>query len=254
MITSARSWSRPNNFENWRLVFISTASLITENKSAMDYAFNHYKAIIPDQISSKGEMREELHRTKSLSYSLFALNPMLQTAEIARHQGVNLYDYQTTSGKGLKLALDYYAPYALAPAKWPRQQIAPVKKNDNMAMWELAYSYWQKPAYLKVINHWKRPLEEIRIMGWTSLTHANMFQLAQTPLPSTSTTPLIFTPTSSPSTCIGDTNADNLISSFNQWGNHCSNNCTIDINNDTFVGVADSLKILKLQGVCGQLY
>ncbi|MGB7444378.1 MAG: alginate lyase family protein [Coleofasciculaceae cyanobacterium] len=173
---SAQYWSRTNNFENWRVNFIASAGSLIKNESLLNYAFARYKELIPIQMDEQGKMKKEIGRTKSLFYSLYAINAMTQVAEIARHYDVNLYDY-TNESRGLKLAVDYYAPYAANPDSWDKEQIAPLKETDSVALYELAYSYWQEPAYLKVINYWGRPMIEKRILGDVSLTHANSFEL-----------------------------------------------------------------------------
>ncbi|NJD51868.1 MAG: alginate lyase family protein [Candidatus Methanoperedens sp.] len=171
ILEDAKNWSAENNFENWRLVFISSASVITEDSESMTYAFDQWKAIISSQMDLNGSMIKETGRTNSLSYSLYAINAMIQTAEIARHYGVDLYDYRLEDGRGLEKALDFHAPYAADPSKWPYQQIT-AYAGDNAALYELAYSFRRKPSYLDIINKWKRPMYESRTMGPVTLTHS----------------------------------------------------------------------------------
>jgi hypothetical protein len=169
---SAKGWSSKNNFENWRVNFIAAAGAYLDNQALLDYAFDRYRSIISAQIDNEGRMVEELERSAGLGYSLYAINAMIQTAEIARHHNVDLYNYTTADGVGLKRAVDFHARYALAPEQWPYKQEAPLKPEDNLALFELAYAYWGEPAYLDVINRWGRPMQETRILGPVSLTHA----------------------------------------------------------------------------------
>lgn len=172
IVESAKGWDRDNNFENWRLVFISSGSVIIEDADGRKYAFDRWKSIIPDQVNIDGSMKQELTRTNSLTYSTYALNGMLQTAEIARHYGVDLYNYKLLDGRGLEKALDFHAPYIVNSSNWTYKQISQYK-GDNSAIYELAYSFKQKSSYYDVINRWKRPMYEMRVMGQTTLTHAN---------------------------------------------------------------------------------
>ncbi len=172
ILASSKTWSRDNNFENWRLVFISSASIIVEDSDSRNYAFGRWKEIISDQMNSDGSMKYELKRTKSLSYSTYAVNAMMQTAEIARHYGVDLYNYRLDDGRGLEIALDFHAPYVANPLKWPYEQIDKYK-GDNAAFYELAYTFKKKDSYKDVIDKWGRPMYEIRTMGPTTLTHSN---------------------------------------------------------------------------------
>ena len=57
------------------------------------------------------------------------------------------------------------------PSSWTYQQIAPYA-GDNSAVYEVAYLWKQKPSYLAAINRSGRPMDEGRVMGPTTLTHA----------------------------------------------------------------------------------
>lgn len=174
MISSAKTWSKNNNYENWRLVFISSASVITEDADSRQYAFDTWKNIIPSQMNTDGSMKQEITRVNSLTYSTFAVNAMAQTAEIARHYGVDLYNYKLADGRGLEKALDFHVPYSINPSDWPYQRSA-TYRGDNAAIYELAYSFKQKSSYMDVINKWHRPMFEMRVMGPITLTHASAY-------------------------------------------------------------------------------
>jgi uncharacterized protein YjdB len=176
LVNDAMGSSFDNNFENWRLVLISSGAVLTGDSTTLNYAFNRWKALVPIQINAAGFMVKEIGRTKSLEYSMYAINAMSQTAEIARHQGTDLYNYETGTGRGLELALDNHAPYLLNISSWPYQQIGGYT-SGNDALMELAYSQFQKQAYLNVINARGRPVYEQRTMGFTTLTHGNLFVL-----------------------------------------------------------------------------
>ena len=165
------SWSGSNNFENWRLVVVSTGGALLKDQDHLDYAFERWRNLISDQIGSDGRILTELNRTRSLEYSTFAMNAMTQTAEVARQQGVNLYDYVDENGRGLELVFDFHASYMLDPTQWPYEQVTPYD-GENAAIMELAFSFKQKQQYLDTILAWGRPMYEDRVMGITTLTHA----------------------------------------------------------------------------------
>jgi hypothetical protein len=156
-----------NNWENWRQVFVASAGALLYNQALMDNAFNNFKTDLTSHIDSSGRMSKELGRTKSLSYSTYALNAMTQVAEIAKHQGVDLYNY-AAGGRFLKTAWDYHARFVISPSSWPYQQISPYK-GENAGLYELAHLQIQE--YKNVLNKY-RPIQETRTMGPVSLTHA----------------------------------------------------------------------------------
>lgn len=172
---NVREAEHKNNFENWRLVLLSTAAVTLNEGALLSQVFDRWRSIIDWQMSLEGWMVHEIGRTKSVDYSTYALNAMSQTAEIARQQGVDLYGYKLDDGRGLEFTLDHHAPYVVHPETWPHKQIAPYK-GDNAAIFELAYTRFQKPEYKAVIERWGRPMFEKRIMGPVTLTHGMAFE------------------------------------------------------------------------------
>lgn len=161
-----------NNLGDWRLVMLAASAVITEDAALMRYVVSHYQALVPNQIDAEGKTIKELDRTKALDYASYAINAMSQVCEIARHWGVDLYNFRTSDGRGsIERALTWLAPYAMDPSTWPYQQIAPYK-GANAAVFEFAYLAWGDSLYLNTINEWKRPLEETRSAGPLTLTHA----------------------------------------------------------------------------------
>lgn len=201
LIDSAKTWSGQSNVENWRMVLISSASVMADDTNNLQFATDNWKALISDQMNTDGSLIYELQRTNSLSYSIFATNAMIQTAEIARHHGIDLYNYKLPDGRGLELSLDFLAPYITDPSTWPNQQIT-TYTGESVAIYELAYSFKQKSSYTNVINRWGRPMYETKTMGPVTLTHAYANFNIGTPIPTIPTptpgpTPIV-TPTPVP--------------------------------------------------------
>jgi hypothetical protein len=171
---NARGVTHKNNFENWRLVLLSTVGVTLGDQTLLDEVFTQWRSIIDWQMSPEGWMVHETGRTKSLDYSTYALNAMSLTAELARQQGVDLYGYTLDDGRGLEFTLDHHAPFVIHPETWPHEQIAPYK-GDNAAIFELAYARFQKPEYKAAIEKWGRPMFEKRIAGPVTLTHGVAF-------------------------------------------------------------------------------
>ncbi len=199
-----------NNFANWRLVLLASAGSLLNDPTLLGFVESEWVSLLPLQMKDEGssvagQMIEEVGRTKGLHYSLYAVNAMIQGAEIMRHQNVNLYDV-SNAGRRLELALDYLAPYAINPSSWPYQQITTITQDDSMALYELAYSHFQKTSYLDVINRWGRPMDETRVMGINTLTHANRFDLDLTPMP-----PSIMTQAQSLSVLEGENASFNVV-------------------------------------------
>ena len=167
---SGTRWSKENNFENWRLVFLASAAALLGDEAALQDVFAAWKNLLDQQVAQDGSLPRELSRAGSLGYSTYALNAMVQTAEIARHHGTDLYSYVSPRSRSLEQVLAFHAPYVIAPAAWPHQQIKPYK-GENGALYEVAHAATGNPLYLRVVHHLGRPLYENRVMGPVTLTH-----------------------------------------------------------------------------------
>ncbi len=161
-----------NNFGDWRLVLLAAAASLVKDDELMQYVVDHYKAMVPNQIDGGGRWVKELGRTRGLHYSLYAANALVQVAEIVRHQGVDLYNFESSSGTGsLKKGIDWLLPFVLDQSSWPYEQLDALTE-DNIDLFEFAYLTWQEDGYLEVFDQWPRPLYDIRTAGPATLTHA----------------------------------------------------------------------------------
>ncbi len=178
----------PNNFENWRNALLSISGAFLDDQVLLDAAFQNYRNAIPSQVHWTGRMNWEYDRTNGwggLGYSLYAIHAMTITAEVARHRGVDLYNYTSDGVRGLKVALDYHVPFAINPSSWPWGiGTSTINGSSGVGIYEVAYSYWQDSNYLDVINQWGRPMTMgMWAFGVITLTHANQFDLVITPQP-----------------------------------------------------------------------
>lgn len=106
---------------------------------------------IEDQIQPDGSLPEEIARTRSLHYSLFAIEAWMQVAKVSRDVGgLDLYNYQTADGRGLRKALDFLVPYLLGEQKWPHKTMGDEDHTYYAAMFRAAASVYGEPRYAAV--------------------------------------------------------------------------------------------------------
>ncbi len=171
-----------NNFGNWKIALVAVAGAYLDDVPLLEHAFSEFRRKIPDQIHWTGRMNWEYGRTAGwggIGYSLYAVQAMTMAAEVARHREVDLYDYTSDGTRGLRVALDYLAPYLVDPSSWPHATgPSPLHDQSGQGVYELAYSRWRAPEHLAVLERWRRPLRmNIWALGSVTLTHANHFDL-----------------------------------------------------------------------------
>lgn len=100
------------------------------------------------QIEADGRQPFELARTKALGYSTMNLAALFELATLAENVGVNLWDYRTPDGRGLRAALDYLIPFVSGERKWPYQQISEYNPEEIAPLLAVASVKYHEPTYL----------------------------------------------------------------------------------------------------------
>lgn len=76
---------------------------------------------IATQFDQNGRQPEELMRTITQHYSVFNLQAWVRLADMAQRWGINLWEYQSSSGASLKRTIDWLLSTYKKP--WPYEQI-----------------------------------------------------------------------------------------------------------------------------------
>jgi hypothetical protein len=163
-----------NNFANWKNVLVSISAIVQDDPELLEHSFQAWRDLIPDQVGEDGHLTREIGRTKSLNYSTYGLNAMIQVAVIAEKRGVDLFGYTLDDGRGIERVLDFHVLYVVDSEAWPYEQISPYK-GDNIALFELAHSWRQKDTYRAAVEKFGRPMFEHRVAGPVTLTNGVAF-------------------------------------------------------------------------------
>ncbi len=168
---AAQNWSAQNNWQDWLNVTVASSAALIGNSERLNGAINKWKTRLDAHVNTSGFFTQEITRTLSLDYSMFAMDAFTQTALIAKHNGTDLFSYTSPTGKSLKLTYDKHAGYLVNPATWPYKQISSYKGGE-VAIYEVAYQVYGQANYKQVIDYWKRPMNDVWSIGITSFTHA----------------------------------------------------------------------------------
>jgi hypothetical protein len=108
------------------------------------------KRIAP-QIEPDGRQPLELARTKAWSYSLMNLEGLMLLATLGERTGVDLWNFQTSDGRGIRKALDFLAPVALGEQKWQYPEIGGVKPEALFPLMRRAATVYRDKRYQAVM-------------------------------------------------------------------------------------------------------
>ena len=169
---------RENNWGNWGLVLVLASASFLGDVDLLEKGIERWKYFIEEQIAEDGHLPHEVTRNSGIGergiwYTHFTLMPQTIAAEIACVNGVDLYDYESPSGRTLELAYRRVAPWAHNPDEFPyfkpdegQVQIG----TDYVSYFEILHSRWPDAAAAAMLNY-HRPTDASHSAPVLTLTH-----------------------------------------------------------------------------------
>ena len=90
------------------------------------------------QVEKDGRQPLELERTKSWDYSVMNLEGLVSLAQLGEHVGVDLWNFHSPDGRGIRKAIEFLAPFSRDTKSWPTKQIEPIRVDKFNAIVQLA--------------------------------------------------------------------------------------------------------------------
>jgi hypothetical protein len=101
------------------------------------------------QMDAEGKFPKEMERTIALHYNTFDLDAFFMIASMSEKLGINLWHYQTPSGKSLQKGFNFLYPFLSKEKEWTGQQIKPFEFEEGYPLLLMAakkYGCGQCPA------------------------------------------------------------------------------------------------------------
>lgn len=108
-----------NNHGTCWVMQVAAFAHLTGNRELLEYCRNRYKTVlVPNQIEKDGSFPLELRRTKPYAYALFNLEAMATICRILSTPEDNLWNFETTDGRGMARAMAFMFPFIKDKKTW----------------------------------------------------------------------------------------------------------------------------------------
>lgn len=130
----------------------SYALFIGKQELAREILLNARQKRIGAQIEPDGRQPLELARTRAWSYSVGNLDGLMLLARLGENVQVDLWNFETPDGRGIRKALDYLVPFAAGEKSWPHQQLGGFSPQALSSVLRRATAKYPEPQYRGVLT------------------------------------------------------------------------------------------------------
>ena len=136
-----------NNHGTYYDVQIMAYALFTDQPELAKKQIEVAKSRIQSQMKPDGSQPFELERTVSWGYTNMNLAGFFKIARLSENVKNNLWNYETTDGKGLQKSLQWLIPYLKNEKVWEFKQIKEKEYDDTLWLLKMASVKYANPAY-----------------------------------------------------------------------------------------------------------
>jgi hypothetical protein len=172
---------RANNWGNWGLVLVLASAAWLGDATWFGRGVDRWEAFIEHQIAEDGHLAHEVHRNNGVGergiwYTHFSLMPQTIAAEIARVNGVDLYDYVALNGRTLRQAYERVVPWARDPSTFPYfrgEDKSELKGTDYVSYFEILNPRWPNEDAMAMLAQ-RRSLTANHCTPHLTFTHGDL--------------------------------------------------------------------------------
>ena len=140
-----------NNHGTWYDAQAAAYALFIGNEERAAKILNRAKHTrFEEALDKQGRQIHELTRTKSLDYSLFNLEALMQLALLGERADLHLWKSHYSHGRGLPKAVEWLAPFAAGAKEWPHKQIVPVEAERIAILYRRAAVVYNREDYEQI--------------------------------------------------------------------------------------------------------
>ena len=142
-----------NNHGTWYDVQAASYALFTNR---LDVAREVLEEVperrIARHFEPDGRQPHELARTRSYGYSTMNLAGFFNLATQGEHIGMDLWDFETEDGRGIRKGLDWIIEHAFGDGEWEYENLSPITPGRLPQLLRRAAIAYNEPAYEEMLH------------------------------------------------------------------------------------------------------
>lgn len=175
----AHHFSADRTTTAWNMTFILASTIAAGRQDGHDFVYGKtrnpdtFQSLVPALFRSNGEADagDNLRfQGEGIYIGLRMVKSFTYVAEVARHRGVDLYNWEGNR-RGLRKCFSYYAPYFNGTLHLPGVGGFPLGRDADACIFEIANAIWPDREFERVLEYLGRPGYDPDILGPMGLTH-----------------------------------------------------------------------------------
>jgi hypothetical protein len=165
-----------NNWGNWGLVLVLASAAFLDDRELFAEGVARWKELLGAQVAEDGHLPLETKRDRrGLWYTHFCLMPQTLAAEIARVNGLDLFNLELSNGRSLRLAYQSVPGWVAKPETYPFWTGDPkaLEGTDYISYFEILDAHWPSPQTRELLQA-RRPLSGTHSAPFLTFTHGGL--------------------------------------------------------------------------------